>query len=691
MASVEKNEVSIEAPRLDDLLSLDPYLKDHKHDLCLRYTQFSKWIKKLSDAGHDLESFSRGYEELGLIDKPDGSQVYQEWVPTARAVSLVGDFNNWNPSSHVCRQKEFGKWEIVLPLLDNGQPQVPHGSRFKVCITTETGDTIFRLSPWCKYATFNKEACMYEAVHYRPSEPYKFVHDHPCKQGPAPAALRIYEAHVGIASPDGHVSTYAYFADNVVPRIAKLGYNAIQLMAIMEHAYYGSFGYQITSFFAASSRYGTPSELQRLVDVAHGHGLVVLLDIVHSHASKNVQDGLNQFDGTNTCYFHDGARGEHSLWDSRLFNYQQWEVLRFLLSNLRYYMEVFRFDGFRFDGVTSMLYHHHGIGTGFSGGYHEYFNMSVDTDALVYLMLANEMLHTLYPGVVTVAEDVSGMPATCRPVAEAGLGFDYRLAMAIPDKWIKYLKEERDEDWSMGNIVFTLTNRRHGEKVIAYAESHDQALVGDKTLAFWLMDAEMYSNMSTLSTLTPSIERGMALHKMIRLITMGLGGEGYLTFIGNEFGHPEWLDFPRLGNNESYHYARRQWNLADDELLRYKYLNAFDRAMQHLDKQHDFLSAPQAYVSRKHEDDKIVVFERHGLLFIFNFHSHKSFPDYSVGVDAAGKYTIALCSDAEEFGGHNRVQLGTEFFTAPEPYDNRANRVQVYIPNRVALVLSRQT
>jgi 1,4-alpha-glucan branching enzyme len=255
-----------------------------------------------------------------------------------------------------------------------------------------------------------------------------------------------------------------------------------------------------------------------LIDTAHGMGLTVLLDVVHSHACKNVEDGINQFDGTDHHYFHAGAKGRHELWDSRLFNYDSYEVLRFLLSNLRYWMDEYQFDGFRFDGVTSMMYTHHGIGTGFSGGYHEYFGPNVDKGGVGYLMLANDMLNELYPGaVISIAEDVSGMPALGRPVSEGGLGFDYRLSMAVPDMWIKILKEvPEDTAWDLGSICFTLTNRRHLEKSICYCESHDQALVGDKTLAFWLMDAEMYTHMSDLSERTPVIDRGLALHKMIR-------------------------------------------------------------------------------------------------------------------------------------------------------------------------------
>ena len=529
-------------PRIDNLFSLDPYLKDFEHDLILRWKEYASLRHAIETNEGSLGQFGLGYKKYGIIQHDNGDIEYQEWAPNAERISLAGEFNNWDPTQHVCREDAFGKFQLSLPSPGDHQPLIPHNSQVKVVIHTKDGQTLWRHSPWTKYTTQDTAVSLeYQPRHWAPPTPFVWTHPRP----PKPESVRIYEAHVGISSPEAKVSSYREFADNVLPRIAKLGYSCVELMAIMEHAYYGSFGYHVTSFFAASSRYGNPDDLKYLVDKAHGLGLYVILDVVHSHAARNVSEGLNMFDGTDYCYFHGGPKGDHSVWDSKIFNYKKWEVLRFLLSNLRWYVDEYRFDGFRFDGVTSMLYHHHGIATGFTGDYKEYFNTNVDINALVYLMLVNSMLHEEYPFVITIAEDVSGMPALCRPVEEGGIGFDYRLAMAVPDMWIKLLKEVDDSDWSMGTIWWTLSNRRHGEKCIAYAESHDQALVGDKTLAFWLMDAEMYSNMSTLSPLTGTVDRGLALHKMIRLITMGLGGEAYLTFIGNEFGHPEWLDFPR--------------------------------------------------------------------------------------------------------------------------------------------------
>uniref|UniRef100_A0A8C1SC77 1,4-alpha-glucan branching enzyme n=1 Tax=Cyprinus carpio TaxID=7962 RepID=A0A8C1SC77_CYPCA len=610
----------------------------------LYISRFAERLAQLEEAEGAFDYFTLSYRSFGIQRRSDNGLVLREWAPGAEAVFLTGDFNSWEKQSHPFTQKEYGKWELYLSPKVDKSPAIKHLTKLKVLNTSR----------------HLMEILLFAFLEWHPFQP------------PRPSSLRIYEAHVGISSPEEKIASYRNFTRDVLPRIKDLGYNCVQLMAIMEHAYYASFGYQVTNFFAASSRFGTPDDLKHLVDTAHSMGITVLLDMVHSHASSNTEDGLNYFDGTDSCFFHGGSRGNHSLWGSRLFNYSSWEVVRFLLSNLRWWMEEYHFDGFRFDAVTSMLYHHHGIGTSFSGNYSEYFGIHVDEDALVYLMLANHILHKLYPQCITVAEDVSGMPGLCRSIEEGGLGFDYRLTMAVPDKWIQVLKEVRDEDWDLKNIVQTLTNRRRGEASITYAESHDQALVGDKSLAFWLMDKEMYTNMSALTAMTPVIDRGIQLHKLIRLLTHSLGGEGYLNFMGNEFGHPEWLDFPRKGNNESYHYARRQFNLVDIEHLRYRQLYAFDRDMNLTEDKYGWLAAGQAAVTTLNQADKVIVFERSNLLFIFNFHPCNSYIDYRVAVEHAGKYKIKLNSDELQYGGHGRLVQDTEFFTEPMPFNGRA-------------------
>lgn len=682
----------VEVMDIENLFNQDPYLKPFEGEIRRRHAVLNNWIQRIDKLEGGMNTFSKAYEYYGLHILPDNSVVCREWAPGARNLYLCGDFNNWNWESHEYKKLEFGKWELHLPPNTNGSSQIQHLSEIKVIVRKQSGQLVDRLSPWAHYVRQppkeDNQGVNYKQYVWSPpaNEKYTFKYARPKR----PKSFRIYECHVGIASPEPCVGTYQNFSDNIIPRIKRQGYNSVQFMAIMEHAYYASFGYQVTSFFAASSRYGTPENLKHMVDVAHAHGLYVMLDVVHSHASKNVQDGLNEFDGTKSCFFHDGVRGEHTLWDSRLFNYVEHEVLRFLISNLRWWSDEYNFDGFRFDGVTSMLYHSRGIGESFSGDYNEYFGLNVDTDALNYLALANYMLHHYYAEVITIAEDVSGMPTMCRPISEGGIGFDYRLGMAIPDKWIELLKKYSDDQWNMGNIVHTLTNRRWKENTVAYAESHDQAIVGDKTLAFWLMDKEMYTHMSILSEPSLIIDRGIALHKMIRLITHTLGGEAYLNFMGNEFGHPEWLDFPREGNNYSYHFARRQWNLVDNKLLKYKFLNEFDRAMNLLEEKFGWLHSNPAYVSWKHEDDKVIAFERADLIFVFNFHPTRSFTGYKVGTSSSGIYQAVLSSDDDIFGGHNRIDKTCKHLSTADVYAGRSNFIEVYTPCRTAVVYARE-
>ncbi|XP_071780723.2 1,4-alpha-glucan-branching enzyme [Centroberyx gerrardi] len=676
----------VELPDLGEFLREDPYVVPHAEDLRRRYKLFEHRLGQLVEAEGSLEDFTKGFQCYGVQRQANNGLLFKEWAPGAQALYLTGDFNGWNTKSHPYTKKEYGKWELYLPPKKDKSPAMEHETKLKLVVVTAEKEELFRISPWAKYVNKRLDSNTYDWVHWDPVQPFLHEHSRPKR----PRSLKIYEAHVGIASPEAKIATYENFTIDVLPRIKDLGYNCIQLMAVMEHAYYASFGYQVTNFFAASSRFGTPEDLKRLIDTAHSLGITVLLDVIHSHASSNTADGLNQLDGTDTCFFHAGSRGEHAQWGSRLFNYNSWEVLRFLLSNLRWWMEEYRFDGFRFDGITSMLYHHHGIGVSFSGSYSDYFGMHIDEDAFVYLMISNHMLHTLYPGCITIAEDVSGMPGLCKPIREGGMGFDYRLAMAVPDKWIQILKEWKDEQWDMGNIVYTLTNRRQGEGVICYAESHDQALVGDKSLAFWLMDKEMYTNMSCLIPLTPVIDRGLQLHKMIRLITHALGGEGYLNFMGNEFGHPEWLDFPRKGNNESYTYARRQYNLVDSEDLRYRQLYDFDRDMNHTEDKYGWLSSVGAAVTTADERDKVIAFDRGNLMFVFNFHPSNSYTDYRVATPAPGRYKIKLDSDALQYGGHGRLDLDTEFFTEAMAFKGRTHSIKVYIPCRTALVLANE-
>lgn len=663
------------------LVKNDPWLEPYTDEVNNRISRFKKAQEDIKKAAGSLNKFASAYDFFGLTyDAKANGWWYREWAPAAESLAVVGDFNGWDREAHKLKRKEDGSWGIFIAEEKKGE-KFQDGTRFKVHVKTAAG-AMDRIPAYANYVVQDPNTYDFSACVYKPAKKFKWTDKDfsPVKASKCPL---IYECHTGMAQEKEGVGTYLEFADNILPRIKDLGYNTIQMMAVQEHPYYGSFGYHVSNYFAPSSRFGTPDDLRYLVNKAHEMGIAVIMDIVHSHAVKNVAEGLNMFDGTQTQYFHEGGRGFHEQWDSMLFNYGKWEVKQFLLSNVKYWLEEFHFDGYRFDGITSMLYFHHG-NTGFDH-YDKYFVTGVDWDVLVYLQLANELIHSIKKGSISIAEDMSGMPGLCRPAMEGGIGFDYRLAMGIPDYWIKLLKHKTDEEWDIHEIWGTLQNRRFGEKNIAYAESHDQALVGDKSLAFWLMDKEMYTHMhKELPSLI--VDRGIALHKMLRLFTLSLGGEGYLNFIGNEFGHPEWVDFPREGNGWSYKYARRQWSLADHADLRYQYLNNFDKAMIHLADKEGIPNSLPAQQLNMDTTNKTIIYERKNLIFLFNFHYENSVPDYRFKVPGDGEYKIVLNSDRPEFGGFGRVDDRMNY-----PATNLFGEhfLSVYLPARVCLVMKR--
>jgi 1,4-alpha-glucan branching enzyme len=664
--------------RLKHLLEDDPWLIPYRRQLERRLAHGQAMRRKLIGQGGELADLARSHRELGLHAATEG-WVLREWAPNASAVFLVGDFSEWQPRPAYAFQRQDGAsgvWELRLPW-----ERLNHGQLYRLHLQW-AGGSGDRIPAYACRVVQDPATQIFNAQVWAPAVPYRWQCAHP----PEPCdPVLVYEAHVGMAQEREGIGTYREFADHILPRIQRAGYNTIQLMAVQEHPYYASFGYQVSSFFAASSRFGTPEDLKYLVDTAHTLGLRVVMDLVHSHGVANEVEGLSRFDGTLYQYFHDGPRGRHVAWDSRCFDYGKLEVLQFLLANCAFWLEEYRFDGFRFDGVTSMLYQDHGLERAFTS-YADYFNENVDEDAIAYLKLANELIHTYWPAAVTIAEDISGLPGLARSVNQGGVGFDYRFAMGIPDYWIKLTKDMPDESWPMGTLWHELTNRRADEKSISYAECHDQALVGDQTLIFRMAGASIYSRMHR-DHADLAIDRAVALHKLIRLITLATAGCGYLNFMGNEFGHPEWIDFPREGNHWSYRYARRQWHLVDHPDLTYQYLAAFDRAMLRLAKTHKLFADAWPRLIHLHEADKIIVFARGGLTFVFHFHPTLSRPNYRFPA-APGKYRLILASDAPEFGGHGRVSPGQEHLTLYQPENPEAShQLSLYLPSRTALVL----
>ncbi|MDR2027723.1 MAG: alpha amylase C-terminal domain-containing protein [Prevotellaceae bacterium] len=654
-----------------ELIINDSYLEPYGPVINERIKKIALKEKDLC-GNASLEDVANGHLYYGLHKYPD-CWLFREKAPFADEVYFAGDFSEWKADGKY-RMTKINQWDWELKIPAD---VLNHGDLYKLIIKWNGGEGE-RIPAYCRRVVQDPDTKIFSAQVWDPPEKYKWKHKHP----ETPDYPLIYEAHTGMSSEEEKVATFEEFRKTVLPGIADAGYNMIQLMAIQEHPYYGSFGYQVSNFFAPSSRFGNPDELKRLIDEAHGLGIGVIMDIVHSHSVNNEQEGLSRFDGTTDLYFYPGEKGYHSLWNSRCFDYGKNTVLAFLLSNCKYWLEEFRFDGFRFDGVTSMMYWDHGLGRNFTD-YSCYFDGNQDENAIAYLALANKLLHRLNPGIITIAEDVSGMPGLAAPQACGGIGFDYRMAMGVADFWIKTIVEKPDEAWDVGDMYYELCRKRKDEKTISYAESHDQAMVGDKTIIFRLVDSEMYYSMNVFCE-NLIVDRGIALHKMIRLASIATAGNGYLNFMGNEFGHPEWIDFPREGNGWSYKYARRQWSLRDDTNLRYRFLAEFDKAMIFLARQEIFFEYDPFALSINNEA-QVLIFKRGDTVFFFNFNPVESFTDYAIDIDK-GKYKIILNSDSPLFNGFDRVD---ENYLYPTHAYYKQHLLKVYLPSRTAFVMKK--
>ena len=657
------------APVLRD----DQWLAPWFPDLDRRAAKVADLRDRLAGASGSLRDFAAGHLHYGL-HRTETGWVFREWAPHATALFLTGDHSDWQERQEFAARRinAHGDWELHLPA-----DTLRHGMHYRLSMHWQDGRGD-RIPAWCRRVVQDPHTLLFSAQVWDPP-PWKWRRRRPDTSSRPPL---IYECHVGMAQEEAKVGTWREFQDRILPRIAAAGYNTLQIMGVLEHPYYGSFGYHVGSFFAPCSRFGTPEELKALVDAAHGLGLAVIIDLVHSHAVKNEVEGLSRFDGSPWQYFHDGPRGEHPAWDSRCFDYGKPAVLHFLLSNVRYWLEEFHLDGFRFDGVTSMLYADHGLGKAFTS-YADYFHPGVDEDALAYLALANELVHQVHPGAVTIAEDVSGMPGLGSPSAEGGAGFDYRLAMGIPDLWARLASKVADENWHVEQLYHELTTRRAEEKVIAYVESHDQAIVGGKTFLFRLLDAAIYTGMERRHS-DPHTDRGIALCKIARLLTLATAGHGYLNFMGNEFGHPEWVDFPREGNGWSCHYARRQWSLRDNPDLKFSALGDFDAAMLRTLGVPALFAAPPQF-RRSHVGHQTLAFERGPFLILANLHPWNSPVDYPIPC-SPGSWELVLNTDDPTFCGLNRLRHGQCYHSRPV---NGGHEILVYLPSRCAMVLRR--
>ncbi len=663
------------------ILKIDPWLEGYSDDINLRMNNYYRKKEELLKDDESIRDFAKAHHYYGFHKEAKG-WVYREWAPAADEVYLFGDFNQWNDRSHPLERIDENTWEIYIDKKD----KLEHLSHVKTIIV-KNGSNNYRIPLFIKKVKQlidEKGNIDFVGVIWNPKKEFEWS-DQKLKTKKDFRPI-IYEAHIGLAQDEEKIGSYTEFKDHILPRIKKLGYNTIQFMAIAEHVYYGSFGYHVTNYYAPSHWFGDPDQLKDLIDTAHQMGLKVIMDIVHSHASKNVNEGINRFDTSDYQFFYEDDRANHPVWDSKCFDYNKNGVLKFLLSNLSYWMEEYHFDGFRFDGVTSMIYQNHGIGSNFTS-YDDYFSMNTNLDALTYLQLANELIKEINPKALSIAEDVSGMPGLCLDIEDGGIGFDYRFAMGIAPFWIENLKIP-DENWNLNSMWFELTTKRPGEKRISYVESHDQALVGDKTLIHQLADSQLYWHMEKNDS-NIYIERAMALHKLIRFITLATATDGYLNFIGNEFGHPEWIDFPSADNNWSFKYAKRQWHLADDKNLKYQYLNKFDKDMINFAKKHKLFLDKKADLLSIDQDRKLITYQIDNLIFLFNFHPVNSYDGLEIPIYEEGSYQVVFNSDKKAYGGYDRIAEDLVYETDELLGSEFNYGLKIYSPSRTVLVLKK--
>ena len=435
------------------MIERDEWLRPVADRIEERHARYLARMKAITAQAGSIVDYANGYRYFGWQrDEELSGWWFREWLPEAIDAYIFGDFNSWQRTQIRLDKGEGGVWSAFFPDAMYGH-LLTHGSLYKLHIHGANG-WHDRIPAYATRVVQDERTKNFTAQFWAP-RPYEWR----CESFDAASVgdLLIYEAHVGMAQEREGVGTYDEFTKLILPRIKEAGYNTVQLMAVAEHPYYGSFGYHVSNFFAPSSRFGTPEELKRLIDTAHTLGMAVVMDLVHAHYVKNINEGIDRLDGSDHHYSKAGEAGYQPHWDSRIFDYGKGGVEHFLLSNVKYWLDEFRFDGFRFDGVTSMIYRHHGY-VDFDCR-ERFFDDGVDTDAMTYLALANRLAHEFRPSAVTIAEEVSGMPGICIPIDDGGTGFDYRLGMAIPDFWIRMLKDIPDEEWNIWEMWNVLTDR----------------------------------------------------------------------------------------------------------------------------------------------------------------------------------------------------------------------------------------
>ena len=581
------------------------------------------------DVGEILQRFSKGseprvYRVLGCHSAGDGGYTFRVWAPRARAVSLCGDFNNWTPGDIPLYPIGYGVWECTVGGLETY-------AAYKYHIVDERGNGVLKADPFATHT----ETRPGTASKILPAGAYAWRDDdwmaEKREKGVYNIPVNIYEFHMGSwrRYSDGNTFSYTKMADELIPYVLEMGYTHVEMLPVSEYPFDGSWGYQVSGYYAPTSRYGTPDELKYFIDCCHQAGIGVIMDWVPAHFPKDLH-GLYRFDGTPCFEYEDTRKGEHKEWGTCVFDYGKPEVKSFLISNAMYWLEEFHFDGLRVDAVASMLYldYNRKDGEWMPNIYGGHENL----EAIDFLRQLNSTVFGAHGDVMMIAEESTAWPMVSRPASAGGLGFNYKWNMGWMNDMLRYAS--MDPLFRKGNhncLTFSFFYAFSENFVLPI--SHDEVVHGKGSL---------------LNKMPGSYEEKFAGFRVFLAYMMAHPGKK-LLFMGSEFGQFKEWDFQ----------SGLDWLLLEYEA--HRMTQHYVKTLNHFYKDNkalwadDFTWKGFAWISNDDNDNSVIAFRRidpdgEELVFVCNF-TPVFREGYCIGMPKAGEYTPVFNSDAAEFGG----------------------------------------
>jgi 1,4-alpha-glucan branching enzyme len=597
---------------------------------------------------YDLYLFGEGnhtriYDKLGAhVVSADGVEGvnFAVWAPNARRVSVVGDFNGWDGRQHPMQSLgASGVWDLFVATAREGQ-------RYKYEIRTHHGALVLKSDPY-GFAFERPPATasiICRSLHTWQDD--EWMRRRAAYDSWFQRPMATYEVHLGswarIPEEAGRYPTYAELADRLIPYVKQMGFSHLELLPVMEHPFSGSWGYQVTGFYAPTSRFGKPEEFKGFVDACHRNGIGVILDWVPGHFPKDAY-ALANFDGTALYEHADPRQGEHRDWGTLIFNYGRSEVRNFLLANALYWLDEYHVDGLRVDAVASMLYLDYSRQAG--QWVPNRFGGRENLDAIAFLRQLNTLTHAEYPGSITIAEESTSWPSVSRPTYVGGLGFTYKWNMGWMNDILEYVKQDPiHRRWHHRHVTFSLLYAFSENFILPF--SHDEVVHGKGSM-FGKVPGDDWQKAATLRALYGF----MYSHPGKKLMFMGCEfGQG------REWNYDHSLDWHLL--DQRFHGGLKQ------------YVRDLNRVYTSEPALHelDFDPAGFQWIDCNDNENSVISYLRRGksgevIVAIVNF-TPVPRDGYRIGVPSAGAFTELINSDSDAYDGSN---LGNQGVAFPEP------------------------